>query len=63
MEKEYKELGCQDVNPHGDCAFKVRAATEEEVLRLGAEHARHAHSAETLPPDLAAKVKAAILSV
>ena len=61
--KQYKQLGCLDVNPQGDCAFQVRAATEEEVLRLGAEHAKHCHSAEMLPPDMAQQVNAAIKTV
>lgn len=37
--KEYIQLGCMDVDAKADCAFQVRAKTEEEVLRLGSEHA------------------------
>ncbi|MBI5855688.1 MAG: DUF1059 domain-containing protein [Nitrospirae bacterium] len=51
--KPYKQLGCLDVNRQGDCAFQVRAETEEEILRLGAEHAKHCHSKKTLPSDMA----------
>jgi predicted small metal-binding protein len=36
---------------------------EEEVLRLGAEHAKHCHSKEILPPDMTARVKVAIKTV
>ena len=46
MVKQNKQLGCLDVNPQGGCAFEVRAATEEDVLRL------HCHSEEALPSDM-----------
>jgi predicted small metal-binding protein len=61
--KDYKQLGCLDVDPKGGCAFQVRAATEDEVMRLAGEHAKVAHKVSSLPPDMAAKVKAAIKTV
>lgn len=61
--KQYKQLGCLDVDPKAGCAFQVRAETEEEVLRLGAEHGKMAHKMAALPPEMAAKVKAAIKTV
>jgi predicted small metal-binding protein len=61
--KQYKQLGCMDVDPNAGCAFQVRAETEEEVLRLGAEHGKIAHKMGSLPPEMAAKVKAAIKTV
>ena len=61
--KEYKKLGCLDVNPKGDCAFEVRAETEEEVLRLVGEHAKHIHKMTDVPPEMAAKIKGSIKSV
>jgi predicted small metal-binding protein len=61
--KQYKKLGCLDVNPAGGCAFEVRAETEDEVLRLAADHGKVAHKMTSLPPDLAAKIKGAIKTV
>ncbi|MBM4132563.1 MAG: DUF1059 domain-containing protein [Nitrospira sp.] len=61
--KQFKQLGCLDVNPQGDCAFQVRAETEEEVMRLGAEHAKLCHKAETLPPDIVERARVAIKTV
>ena len=61
--KQYKKLGCLDVNPTGGCAFEVRAETDEEILRLVADHGKVVHKMTSIPPDMAAKVKAAIKTV
>jgi predicted small metal-binding protein len=61
--KQYKQLGCMDVDASAGCAFQVRAETEAEVLKLGAVHAKECHKMDALPPDMAAKVKAAIKTV
>jgi predicted small metal-binding protein len=61
--KQYKQLGCLDVDPKGGCAFQVRAETEDEVMRLAGEHGKVAHKLSSLPPDMAAKVKGAIKTV
>jgi predicted small metal-binding protein len=61
--KPYKQLGCLDVDPKGECAFQVRAETEDEVMRLVAEHAKVCHKMTAIPPDMAAKVKGAIKTV
>ena len=61
--KQYKQLGCLDVDASAGCAFQVRAKTETEVLKLGAMHAKECHKLESLPPEMAAKVKAAIKTV
>lgn len=61
--KQYKQLGCLDVDPKGGCAFLVRAETEDEVMRLAGEHAKGAHNVSSLPPEMAAKVKASIKTV
>ena len=61
--KQYKQLGCLDVDPKSECAFQVRAETEEEVMRLTGEHAKVCHKMSSIPPDMAAKVKAAIKTV
>ena len=61
--KQYKQLGCLDVDPNAGCAFQVRAEKEAEVLQLVAMHAKQCHKLEALPPEMAAKVKAAIKTV
>jgi predicted small metal-binding protein len=53
-----KVLKCADVT--GACPAVVHGETEAEVLRRAADHARTAHGMETLPPEVVAKVKAAI---
>jgi predicted small metal-binding protein len=61
--KHYKQLGCLDVDSKGGCAFWVRAETEDEVMRLAGEHAKVVHKESSLPPEMVAKVKAAIKTV
>ncbi|MBI5096479.1 MAG: DUF1059 domain-containing protein [Nitrospirae bacterium] len=61
--KPYKKLGCMDVDPKMGCAFEVRAETEDEVMRLAADHSRTIHKMTSMPPDMAAKVKSAIKTV
>jgi predicted small metal-binding protein len=61
--KQYKKLGCLDVNPTGGCAFEIRAESEEEVMRLVADHGKKIHNMTNVSPDVAAKIKAAIKSV
>ena len=61
--KQYKQLGCLDVDPKAGCAFQVRAETEAELLQLVAMHAKQCHKLDSLPPEMAAKAKAAIKTV
>ena len=61
--KQYKQLGCMDVNPAAGCAFQVRAETEDEVMRLTGEHAKLCHKMANIPSEMAAKVKSAIKTV
>ena len=61
--KEYKKLGCMDVDPKGGCAFEVRAETDGEIMRLVADHGKMVHKMTSIPPEMAAKVKAAIKKV
>ena len=61
--KQYKKIGCLDVNPKGGCAFEVRAESEEEVLRLVSDHAKNTHKMDNVPPEMAAKLKSSIKSV
>jgi predicted small metal-binding protein len=53
-----KVLKCGDVVP--GCNVEVRGESDEEVLRKGAEHAKNDHGMETIPPEVAAKVRGAI---
>jgi predicted small metal-binding protein len=53
-----KRLQCNDVVP--GCPAEMRGATEDEVLRQAAEHARTAHGIEQIDYQTVAKVKAAI---
>jgi predicted small metal-binding protein len=61
--KQYKQLGCLDVDASAGCAFQVRAETEAEMLQQVALHAKECHKLESLPPGMVAKVKAAIKTV
>ena len=56
-----KELRCRDVGL--DCDYQARGNSDDEVLRQAAEHARSVHQIQEMPPELAAKVKAAIRTV
>ena len=56
-----KELRCRDVGMN--CDFEARGNTEEEVLQQASAHARSAHEIKEMPPELAAKVRAAIRTV
>lgn len=61
--KEYKQLGCLDVQPSGGCGFQVRAETETELLQLVASHAKQCHKMESIPQEMVDQVKAAIKTV
>lgn len=53
------QLRCKDVGV--DCDFEIKGAmTEEEVMQIAAIHAKLAHNMDKIPPELAAKAKAAI---
>ncbi len=55
-----KVLRCKDLGMN--CSTEIRAATEEELLALAAEHAEKDHGihASSIPPEIQAMVKAAI---
>ena len=53
-----KVLKCRDAGV--DCDFEARGATEEDILRQAAEHAKKDHGMTEMSPDLLAKVNAAI---
>ena len=53
-----KVIKCNKVNPSGDCTHVVRGATEQEVLKNAAAHAKD-HGLEATP-ELMAQVKSFI---
>ena len=53
-----KAMHCGDLMK--GCNFVARGATEEEVMKKAAEHAKTAHGMNKITPELAQKVKAAI---
>ncbi len=53
-----KVVKCRDAGL--DCDFEARGATEDEILKQVAEHAKNDHGIAEVPPDVRAKVKAAI---
>jgi predicted small metal-binding protein len=53
-----KEMRCRDVGM--DCDFVARGSSEQEVMDKAAQHARSDHGLQTIPPDLAQKVRGAI---
>ena len=53
---------CKDIGMKG-CDFEVNgASSKDEVMQIAAVHAKQAHKMETIPPDVAQKVSAAIKS-
>jgi predicted small metal-binding protein len=53
-----KVLKCRDIGVA--CDWEGRGATVEEVMAKATEHAKKEHGMATIPPDMAAKVKAAV---
>jgi predicted small metal-binding protein len=53
-----KRVSCRDVGV--DCDFVACAKTEEEVLRIGAEHARTDHNMMEISKELQDKARSAI---
>lgn len=53
-----KTIHCKDVG--FDCEGIVRANSEDEVLRMAAEHAKSAHGVTELTSEMVEKVKSVI---
>ena len=51
-------FACKDIGM--DCPFKAEAKTEAELMQKIAEHAKSVHKIQNVPPDMMAKIKAAI---
>ncbi len=56
-----KVMECRSVGL--DCDFVAHGKNEDEVMTKVAEHARKDHGMQTIPEEVAAKVKAAIHEV
>lgn len=50
-----KVINCRDVG--FDCNGVIRAKTEDEALKLAAQHAMEAHGIKEITPEIVAKVK------
>ena len=53
-----KVLACGDLMP--GCKAVLEGKDEAEVMAKGVKHAEMAHNMKSIPPEMAAKVKAAI---
>jgi predicted small metal-binding protein len=53
-----KVLKCRDVGV--DCDFEAKGASEAEILKQAAEHAKGCHQRVQFTPELQAKIRAAI---
>ena len=53
-----KAINCRDIGV--ECGFEARCETIEEVLQKCQDHASTDHGMTEIPPDLQARVKAAI---
>ena len=53
-----KVMKCREVGM--DCDFVAHGESEDQIMALAAEHARKDHGMESIPEEVAAKVKAAI---
>jgi predicted small metal-binding protein len=53
-----KHIACTEII--AGCPFEASAASEEDLLRRVADHARESHGVAQVTPELAEKVKAAI---
>jgi predicted small metal-binding protein len=51
-----KVVNCRDVG--FECDGVIRAETEEEALKLVAEHAKEVHSMQEVTPDVVERVRA-----
>lgn len=53
-----KVLRCSDLM-HG-CDYVARAESEDELMQKAASHAREKHGMQTVPPEVAQKIKSKI---
>ncbi len=55
-----KVLRCRDLMPGCSCTALVEGKDVAEVMAMAQEHAKAAHGMTAIPPEVAAKVLAAI---
>ena len=53
-----KVLRCRDAG--ADCDFEARAETEEELMKMAAEHGQADHRFDEIPADVATKIQSII---
>jgi predicted small metal-binding protein len=53
-----KLLKCNDLNP--GCKFEARGNTDEDVLKIAAQHAKTVHKMNEIPPDVLDKARKVI---
>lgn len=53
-----KSFKCIDIGL--DCGYETMAESDEEMMGKIAKHARDVHGMQTIPPEIAGKVKGAI---
>jgi predicted small metal-binding protein len=53
-----KIIRCRDVG--FDCNGVIRANTEEEALKLAAEHARAVHGVKEVTPEMVQKIRSVV---
>ena len=51
-----KVLRCSDMMP--GCDYVARAESEDELMQKAAQHAREKHGMETVPPEVALRLRA-----
>ncbi len=59
--KIYREISCREAG--ADCDFMVRAETEEELLKIVADHACRGHNMCEFSPELKEKLLSHIKTV
>jgi predicted small metal-binding protein len=56
-----RRISCRDIGV--DCDFVATGNSDDEIMKACAEHGKKAHNMQTLPPELAQKVKSSIREV
>ncbi|MFQ5837654.1 MAG: DUF1059 domain-containing protein [Thermoplasmata archaeon] len=56
-----KMVKCEDIG--FDCGYEATAETSEDLLGKVAEHAKAVHGMESIPPEVAEKVKSVIRDI
>ena len=57
-----KIFRCGDLMPGCNCTAVIEGKDDAELMAKAAEHAKTAHGIMTIPPEVAAKVREAIIN-